>query len=202
MSRWRELYFERHVARPAGRLVVVVDRHLADVAREGHRQLAAGVDLAEEHVGDPVARLDAAEPGLEDRRRSGVDLDQRQRAPVEQHDRERLAGRLDRVDQLLLLAGQVEVGARLGLAAHLARLAEATTTWSAAFAAATAAATATVAHSLAGSSRSLLLSVQPGVYVVFGFCAFMPANSDTASSSSPAPTTGRACRARRRRAGR
>ena len=59
----------RHVARAAGRLVVVVDRHLADRARERDRQLAAGVDLAEQHVGDRVAGLDAREPGLEDRRR-------------------------------------------------------------------------------------------------------------------------------------
>ena len=64
----------RRVTRTAGRLVVVVDRDLADVARERDRQLAAGVDLAEEHVGDAVARLDAAEPGLEDRRRGRVDL--------------------------------------------------------------------------------------------------------------------------------
>ena len=47
-----------------------------------------------------------------------------ERAAVEQHDDERLAGRGDPVDQLLLLAGQVERRARLGLAAHLAGLAE------------------------------------------------------------------------------
>ena len=50
-------------------------------------------------------------------------FDERQRAPVEQHDGERLPGRHDRVEQLLLLAGQVDLGPRRGLAAHLARLA-------------------------------------------------------------------------------
>ena len=53
-------------ARPTGRLVVVVDRRLAKLAREGHRQLSARVDLAEQHVGDRVAGFGAGEPGLED----------------------------------------------------------------------------------------------------------------------------------------
>jgi hypothetical protein len=84
------------VARPPGRLVVVVDRHLAHPVRERRRQLAAGVDLPEHDVGDRVARLDAREPSLEDRRRVVDDVLERQRSPAEQHDRDRLAGRLDR----------------------------------------------------------------------------------------------------------
>ena len=84
-----------HVARAARGLVVVVDRHLADPPREGDGQLAARVDLAEHDVGDRVAGLDAGEPRLEDRRRVVVDAAQRQRAAAEEHDDERLAGRLD-----------------------------------------------------------------------------------------------------------
>ena len=53
--------------RPAGVQVVVVEGHLADGAREGDGQLAAGVHVAEEDVGDGVAPLGAGEPGLEDR---------------------------------------------------------------------------------------------------------------------------------------
>ena len=82
----------RRVARATRVLVVVVDRHLADAARERDRQLAAGVDLAEHHVGDRVAGLDAGEPRLEDRRRVVDHAAERQRAAVEQHDHERLAG--------------------------------------------------------------------------------------------------------------
>ena len=172
MSRWRELYFERRVARAAGRLVVVVDRHLADVAREGDRQLAARVDLAEHDVGDGVAGLDAAEPGLEDRRRGGVDLRQRQRPAVEQHDRERLAGRLDRVDHCSCWRpGRSRFDARLGLAAHLARLADGEHDLVGGLRGRDGGGEpSTVGHSPAGSSRSLWVSVQPGVYVVFGFC--------------------------------
>ena len=39
------------------------------------------------------------------------------RTPVEQHHGNRLAGRLDRVNQLLLATREIELGARLGLGA-------------------------------------------------------------------------------------
>ena len=49
--------------RAAGALVRVVERHLADRARERDRQLAARVDVAEQHVRGGVARLRPAVPG-------------------------------------------------------------------------------------------------------------------------------------------
>ena len=181
------------VARAAGGQVVVVDRDLALVAREAHRQLAARVDLAVEHVGHGVAGLDAREPGLEDRRRVGQHVLQHQRAPVEEHDRERLAGVgvPDRLDQLLLLARQVEHRARLRLAAHLARLAEGE-------------------HDLVGRLRGrhggrearlraalvrrvvevVVASACSPAYTSTGPCFCMPSNSDTASLSSPRPHQG------------
>ena len=124
MSRWRETYFWLGVAGPARRLVVVVDRHLAEPAREGDGELAARVDLAEHHVGDRWARLHAREPRLEDRGRVVDHVLQGERAAVEQHHRNRLPGRLDRPEQLLLPAREVEGAARRRLAAHLPCLAQ------------------------------------------------------------------------------
>src|SRR5215216_1057056 len=115
---------ERRAARPSGRLVVVVDRYLADPDRERDGQLAARVDLAEHHVGDSVARLHPREPGLEPRRRVADDVLERQWPTVEEHNRYRLAGGDDRPDQVLLSARQIERGSRLGLASHLAGLAD------------------------------------------------------------------------------
>ena len=122
MSRCREFHFDVRVARPSGPLVVVVDRHLAETARERGGQLAARVDLAEHHVGDRIPRLDAREPRLEECRHVADDVLERERAAVEQHDRIGLPGRLDRTDQVLLLAREVERAARCRFAAHLARL--------------------------------------------------------------------------------
>ena len=153
MSRWRELYFEfgSH-GRPVGS-VVVVDRHLALVAREAHGQLAARVDLAVEHVGHAVAGLDAAEPRLEDRRRVVVRPRQHQRAPVEEHDRERLAGlALIALISSSCLPGRSSIE-RASASPLISRVSPtASTTWSAACAAATAAAKpASDPHSFAGS---------------------------------------------------
>ena len=55
--------------RAAGVLVLVVDRHLPRDAREGDRELPARRDVAEQHVGERVAVLDAEVPALDDRRR-------------------------------------------------------------------------------------------------------------------------------------
>ena len=82
----------------------------------------------------------------------GHHLAERQRAAVEQHDRDRLAGGLDRGEQVLLPAGQVEVAPDLGLAALAADLAEREHDLVGALAAATAAAKPlSSGHSLAGS---------------------------------------------------
>src|SRR5215213_5267837 len=71
-----------------------------------------------------MARLDAREPRLEERRNVTDHVLERERATVEQHYRVGLPGRLDRSDQLLLPPGQVERAARRSLAAHLPRLAQ------------------------------------------------------------------------------
>ena len=54
------MYFDVYlelVARPARVQVVVINRDLADDAGERHRQLAAGVDVTEEDVGDRMTPL-------------------------------------------------------------------------------------------------------------------------------------------------
>ena len=109
---------------PAGVRVVVVERHLADGPREGRGQLAAGVHVAEEGVDDRVAGLGPAEPGLEDRRHVVGDPGDGQRPAVHQHDHRRLAGRVDRLDEVELVARQADRAAGRRLAAHLRRLAD------------------------------------------------------------------------------
>src|SRR5581483_350887 len=56
------------IRRSAGGKMRVVDRHLPDRPGNGHRQLGARIDIAEEHVGDRVAAFASGEPRLDDRR--------------------------------------------------------------------------------------------------------------------------------------
>ena len=137
-----------------------------------------------------------------------VDLGQRQRPAVEQHDDERLARGLDRVDQLLLVAR-----------AGRARCATAASPL-------ISAALAEREHDLVGGvrrrdggreRRRRSRSRPPGRAVrrlvvrqraalgerrVRVLRLDAGEEADTASASGPGPTTGRACRAGRRRAGR
>src|SRR5262245_27041391 len=54
------------IDRPAGRGLGIVDRALPGVARKAHGELAGWVDRAEQHIGDGIASLAAAEPSMED----------------------------------------------------------------------------------------------------------------------------------------
>ncbi|PAV92799.1 hypothetical protein WR25_18160 [Diploscapter pachys] len=95
-------------------VVGIIDRDLADAARPGDRQLAAGVHVAEQGTRDRGAAARAAEPGVEDRRRALQHGSQRQRPPAHRHDDHRFAERHHRIEQLHLVAGQRqddEVGA-------------------------------------------------------------------------------------------
>ena len=109
---------------PTGLELVVIDRDLADVPGEGHRQLAAGVHLAEEYVSYGVSPLDTWLPRFQECRcvvREPVDG---QGATIHQHHHVRLPGCGHRLDQCLLLAGQVDVGSGRGLTAVGGRFAD------------------------------------------------------------------------------
>src|SRR3546814_11628176 len=58
--------FVEQIAAMRARLVIVEDRELTDVAREGDGQLAAGIDAPEQRVGDGIALLHAGVPCFED----------------------------------------------------------------------------------------------------------------------------------------
>src|SRR3546814_7136020 len=49
--------FVEQIAAMRARLVIVEDRELTDVARDGDGQLAAGIDAPEQRVGDGIALL-------------------------------------------------------------------------------------------------------------------------------------------------
>ena len=101
-----------HARGPAGALVRVVDRHLADRARERHRQPSGGLGIAEQHVDDRCGRLGAAVPRLDDGG-GGVDpVRDDERPPVLEHDRERGPRGRHLPDQLLLPPGQAQIAAR------------------------------------------------------------------------------------------
>ena len=87
--------------RPPRVQVVVIEGHLADDAREGHGQFAAGVDVAEQDVGDRVPPLSPGEPGLEDRGYVLRDPADGERSAVDQYDDGRRPRGVDRLDQLL-----------------------------------------------------------------------------------------------------
>src|SRR3989442_14731878 len=66
--------------------VVVIDRHLAHNPRERYRQLAAGIHIAEQDVGNRVACFSAAHPRLENRRNVVGDPPNGWRSSVYEHE--------------------------------------------------------------------------------------------------------------------
>ncbi len=87
---------------------VVVNRKLPGVAGNGHRQPAARVDVAEQHLGDRPAALFAADPGFDHGRDVVGHIPRRQRPPVHEDDDGGCAGLRDRPDELLLEARELE----------------------------------------------------------------------------------------------
>src|SRR5207247_1082269 len=87
-------------------------------------QLAARADVAEQDGGERVAGLDAEEPGLDDRGHVVGGPRDRERATVHEHQYDGSAGRMYRLEQLLLHARKTERGAAGGLPAHVPRLTE------------------------------------------------------------------------------
>src|SRR4029078_10482333 len=65
--------------------VIVVEGDLARRAREGDRQLAAGVVIAKQHVGDRVAVLASEKPALYDRRGFAGQLRNREGTAIHQN---------------------------------------------------------------------------------------------------------------------
>ncbi len=98
--------------------MAVVNRDLPDGAREGHRQLAGRVVIAKQHVGNGVTAFGTGEPGFQ----NGVSLliffHQRQRAPVHQHQHQRLAGGFQGRDQIALALRDSDVGPAGGFVRH------------------------------------------------------------------------------------
>src|SRR3546814_3623805 len=90
------------------RLVIVEDRELTDVARDGDGQLAAGIDAPEQRVGDGIALLLAGVPCFEDRVGPCGNRRIARRAAVHQHRDDRLAERLERLEQVELLSAEIE----------------------------------------------------------------------------------------------
>eukprot|EP01022_Parablepharisma_sp_SALTPOND_P020757 TRINITY_DN385_c0_g5_i2.p1 TRINITY_DN385_c0_g5~~TRINITY_DN385_c0_g5_i2.p1 ORF type:complete len:1301 (+),score=540.87 TRINITY_DN385_c0_g5_i2:9683-13585(+) len=103
--------------------MVVVAGDLAHRTREGQRQLARGIDVAEEDIGNRIAAFGAGVPGLQDSRGVLARPVQVQRTAIHQHQYQRLAGRLQGLEQGHLALGQGQAGAAGGLVRHAARLA-------------------------------------------------------------------------------
>ena len=92
---------------------------MAHRARDGDRQLAARVDVAEQHLGDGLARLLAQVPALEDRPHFFDEMANRQRPAVEQQRDDRLRrSRPRRVDQFVLQADELELRPVAQVVAH------------------------------------------------------------------------------------
>ena len=75
------------------------------------RQLAAGVVIAEQNVGNGAAGLLAEVPALENHRHVLADVIDGKRPAVEEEHDHRLAERDHRLDQFFLAANEVEAGA-------------------------------------------------------------------------------------------
>ena len=103
-------------------LVVVEHRQLAHAARNGHGQFPAGIHVAEQNIGNGVAALFAEVPALEHCVGRGGYLHRRGRTAVDQHDGDRLAKRMQGIEQRLLLTDQIQTVAvtQMGLGPALA----------------------------------------------------------------------------------
>ena len=104
--------------------LVVVERLLPHSAGETHGELAARSDISEQGVDDRGASLDAREPNFHDGRHMLRGPIEYQRPAGENEQDDRLAGCDYSLEQLLLVPGQIQVRARRGFAAHVARLAQ------------------------------------------------------------------------------
>ena len=91
--------------------VCIEDRHLADVAREGDRQLAAGVGVGDEELGQRRCAFRAGQPRLEYGRYCLHQCRDRIGAARHQHEHHGRAGGDDCLDQRRLDAGQRQVRA-------------------------------------------------------------------------------------------
>ncbi|MNG20658.1 hypothetical protein D3C84_1049310 [compost metagenome] len=92
---------------------------MSDIVRERNRQTAARIVIAEQHVGNTGAALDAKMPCLYDCIRILRQPRQRKRSAAQEHGYDRLAKRSDLFDQPALSARQVKACAGTGFAAHL-----------------------------------------------------------------------------------
>ena len=110
--------------RLAGVAMGVVDRHLPDTRGKVTGNLPERRLDAEQDVGDRGARHDARMPRVHDRVGVSENRFDRERPAGENHDDHRLAGALDGADQVHLVAGQVDVGARVRFAGKNRFLAE------------------------------------------------------------------------------
>ena len=110
--------------RASGVLVVVVERNLPHVAGEGHAQLAAGVDVAEQHVADGIGGLAAPEPHVQDGRHVLLLPIQRHGTSREEGQHDGLAGLQQGFEQAALRVGDADVAAAGALARHFGGFAQ------------------------------------------------------------------------------
>ena len=88
-----------------------IERNLANAPRDCDGQLAARVGIAEQHVGERRAAVLAGEPQLDDGGHMLHGPIHAERPAVAQHEGQRPARGVERLEQLLLVAGQVEADA-------------------------------------------------------------------------------------------
>src|SRR5205807_4470156 len=117
----------RVLVRPGGTalvLVVVIEGDLPDGSRKGDGQLAAWAHVAEHRGGERGAVLDAEKPGLDDRGHVLRSPRYGQWPAAHHHEHDGGGGGVNRLEQLRLHAGQIDIGATRGLATHVARFAQ------------------------------------------------------------------------------
>ena len=104
---------------PPGIQMVVINRNLAFVSREGHRQFPGRIVVAEQYVGNGISGFRTQPPSVNNGGHVVCRPVKNQRPAGIDQDNDRLSGFLQFLDEFFLYAGQVNRATAFCLSAHV-----------------------------------------------------------------------------------
>src|SRR6266404_5138596 len=101
-----------------------IERNLPDGSRKRNSQFTAWIVIPEQDIGDRCSALRAGKPSFNNAGHVLIDPIDAHRPAINQNHDNRFSGRVDCLDQIELMAGQIETGARCALADRPHRIAQ------------------------------------------------------------------------------